>query len=247
MSSKHVHTKPIGESGPVSVSHTADGQTTIEWQKIKYPPEKKDQELAIATSFVCALNVAQVSEWSVAPLKEDDFDFELKNAEEERYLELQEIVIPGKKRGPPYAKGEQVIQVGKFAKTILSAITSKAVRYPSALLRPLDLLVYVTHWRFVPNVSVLQLVSDGIHESSHPFKKIYFLVRLDETEAHMVNLFPSRDLLVGLDRKKAESRSFVNVDPGSGEAFRDGDKVGVQFALSPQVAMTFLKNSQGGS
>jgi hypothetical protein len=157
MSSKHVHTKPIGESGPVRVSHSADGQTTIDWQKIEYPPEKKDQELAIATSFVSALNAAQGSEWSVTPLKEDDFDFELKNAGEERYLELQEIVIPGKKRGPPYAKGEQVIQPGKFAKTILSAITSKAIKYSSTLSRPLDLLVYATHWRFVPNRSVLPL------------------------------------------------------------------------------------------
>ena len=178
----------------------------------------------------------------MTPLKEDDFDFELKNAGEERYLELQEIVIPGKKRGPPYAKGEQVIQPGKFAKTILSAVTSKAVKYPSTLSRPLDLLVYVTHWRFLPNKSVLQLVSDGIHKSSHPFKNIYFLNRLNETETQTVNLFPSRDILEGFDRKEAESKALVNFDPASGEAFRDGDKVGVRFALSPQVAQTLLKS-----
>jgi hypothetical protein len=242
MSSKHVHKKPIGQSGPVRVSHDVDGTTTIEWQKIEYPPEKKDQELAVATSFVSALNATQASEWSLTPLKEDDFDFELNKAGGGRYLELQEVVIPGKKRGPPYAKGEQVIQPGKFAKTILSAITSKAIKYPSTLSRPLDLLIYTTHWRFVPNRSVLQLVSDGLHKSSHPFANVYFFNRLNETESQTVNLFPSKDLLEGFDRKEAESRAFVNFDPGSGEAFRDGDKVGVRFALSPQVVKTLGKS-----
>src|SRR5665213_107303 len=210
VSSKRVHKKPIGESGPVRVSHSADGDTTIEWQKIEYPAEKKDQELAIATSFVSAQNAAQGSEWNLNPLKEDDFDFEIKNANNERYLELQEIVIPGKKRGPPYATGEQVIQPGKFAKTILSAIASKAIKYPNTLSRPLDLLIYTTHWRFVPNKSVLQLVSDGIHKSSYPFSRIYFFNRLNETESQTVDLFPSRDLLEGFNRSEAESHAFVN-------------------------------------
>jgi len=242
VSSKPAHKKPIGESGPVRLSHNADGNTIIVWQKIEYPAEKKEQELAIATSFVSALNAAQGSNWHLTPLKENDFDFELKNARDDRYLELQEIVIPGKKRGPPYVKGEQVIQSGKFAKTIIAGITSKAIKYSNTLSRPLDLLVYVTHWRFVPNKSVLQLVSYGVHKSSHPFSNIYFFMRLNETESQTENLFPSRALLEGFNRNEAKSKAFLNFDPGSGESFRDGDKVGVRFALSPQVTKTLLES-----
>ena len=128
MNKKTAHRKPIGESGPVRVTHTADGETKIEWEKIEYPAEKSDQELAVAAAFVNSLNSEQKSDWKVAPLKENDFDFEIQNSDEKRYLELQEIVIPGKKRGSPYLAGEQVIDSAKFAKTITEKIASKAIR-----------------------------------------------------------------------------------------------------------------------
>jgi hypothetical protein len=158
-----------------------------------------------------------------------------------RYLELQEVIIPGKKRGPPYAKGEQTIEPAKFAKTIVSAINSKAIKYPPALEQPLDLLIYPTHWRFVPNPSVLQLVCDSLHKSSHPFSNIYFFNRLNENESQRVNLFPSKELLAGFNREEAEATAYVNFDPGSGEAFKDGDRVGVRFALTPTVTKKLIE------
>jgi hypothetical protein len=240
MTSKRVHSKPIGESGPVQVTHNA-GQTTIEWQKIEYPPEKKDQEQAVASSFIETLNASEDPKWALNALAEDDFDFEMSRGDEKRYLELQEVIIPGKKRGPPYAKGEQTIEPAKFAKTIVSAINSKAIKYPPALEQPLDLLIYPTHWRFVPNPSVLQLVCDSLHKSSHPFSNIYFFNRLNENESQRVNLFPSKELLAGFNREEAEATAYVNFDPGSGEAFKDGDRVGVRFALTPTVTKKLIE------
>jgi hypothetical protein len=108
VSGTRIHKKPIGESGPVRVTHSG-GQTQIDWQKIEYPPEKKEQELALAMSFVAALNAQQNSDWKLVRLDEDNFDFQLETGDEKRYLELPEIVIPGKKRGLPYASGEQAI------------------------------------------------------------------------------------------------------------------------------------------
>jgi hypothetical protein len=241
MTSNRVHSKPIGESGPVLVSHGADGQTTIEWQKLEYPPEKKDQEQIIANSFISSLNIAEDPKWVLTALTEDDFDFEMSRGDDKRYLELQEIVIPQKKAGPPYAEGEQAIEPAEFAETIVSGINSKAAKYPQALAQPLDLIVYTTHWRFVPNPSVLQLVCDSLHKSSHPFSNIYFFNRLNENESQRVNLFPSKELLMGFDREEAEAAAYVNFDPGSGEAFKDGDKVGVRFALSPMVTKKLNK------
>lgn len=94
MASRRVHTKPIGESGPVHVTHSADGQTTIEWRKLEYPPEKRDQEQAIANSFILSLNALEAPKWELRALHEDDFDFEMSRGNEKRYLELQEVIIP---------------------------------------------------------------------------------------------------------------------------------------------------------
>jgi hypothetical protein len=230
---KLAHKKPIGESGPVRVTHTADGETKIEWEKIEYPAEKSGQELAVATAFVDVLNGEQKSDWKVVPLKENDFDFEIQDADEKRYLELQEIVIPGKKRGSPYSPGEQVIDPAKFAKTITDKIASKAIRYPKAVGQPLDLLVYITHWRFLPNQTVLQLVAHELDKSVHPFTRVYFLARHDGSSGQSVTLFPNKDFIKGVSPKQLANNQYVNFDPASGVAVRDGDKVGVRFNLSP--------------
>src|SRR6516164_8190643 len=102
------HKKPIGEDGPIHVT-AAEGKVRAEWRKIEHPPEKQGQELATATSFVDALNGPKDFTWRLRQLAEDDFDFEIESESQKRYLELQEIIIPPKKRGPPYAPGEQVI------------------------------------------------------------------------------------------------------------------------------------------
>lgn len=159
MEERPAHRKPIGESGPVRITHAPDGETKIEWEKIEYPAEKAPQELVVASAFVNILSAEQKTHWQLVPLKENDFDLEIRAPKEERYLELQEIVIPGKKRGSPYASGEKTINAGKFAKTIIDKIASKAIRYSRSATKPLDLLVYITHWRFLPNQAVLQLVA----------------------------------------------------------------------------------------
>jgi hypothetical protein len=240
MSSTYIHRKPIGESGPVVVGHAA-GEPTVKCPKIDYEPEKSAQELAVAKSFVSVLNSERSSDWNVCPLTEDNFDFELVCAAERRYLELQEIVIPGKKRGSPYARGEQVIRSEKLADTILSEIRKKAVKYPSNLSQPLDLLVYGTHWRFLPNKTVLQLVAYGLGATTHPFSKGHFFTRLNPTEGRIVSLFPSSDLIQRFDPRTARGNRYINFDPGSGVPFRDGDKIGVRLNLSPDAVQKFLR------
>jgi hypothetical protein len=230
---KPVHKKPIGDSGPVRVTHTPGGETKINWQKIEYPAEKSAQESDVATAFVSNLNKRDSSDWKVTALDENNFDFEMQNGDEKRYLELQEIIIPGKKRGSPYAPGEQVIEPAKFARTIVGNIKSKALRYSKSQTQPLDLLVYVTHWRFLPNKAVLQLVAHELDKGDHPFSNIHFFTRHDVSSGDSVTLFPNKDLIKGVVPNQVEENHYVNFDPGSGIAINDGDKVGVRFNLSP--------------
>ena len=237
---KPIHRKPIGEDGPVRVTHTADGETKIEWKKIEYPAEKPAQEAEIASAFVTIFNQEHNTAWQVTRLAENNFDFEMQSGGEKRYLELREIVIPGKKRGPPYAPGEQVIEPAKFAKTINAAVNSKALRYPKTRAQPLDLLIYVTHWRFRPNKAVLQLVAHELDEGAHPFSRVHFLSRHDGSSGQVVTLYPNKDLIKGLIPGQLAQKRYVNFDPGSGVPIRDGDEVGTRFNLSPATTKKFM-------
>jgi hypothetical protein len=186
-------------------------------------------------SFVAALNAQQNSDWKLVQLNEDIFDFQLETGDEKRYLELQEIVIPGKKRGPPYAPEEQVIHSPKFAKTFLAEITSKAIRYSAALSQPLHLLVYTTHWRFLPNEVVLKLVARALEATMFPFDRIYFFTRHDVATGRFVLLFPNKDLIKDFSPQQFKDHRYVNFDLGSGVAVAEGDQVGVRFNLSPDA------------
>jgi hypothetical protein len=229
---KRPHKKPIGEDGPIRVS-APQGKAEIEWRKFEHPPEKHEQETVIATAFVNALNQTEKPPFGLSRLEEDDFDFELQSDDAKRYLELQENLLPGKKRGPPYTAGEQVIDEQKFAKTMLSAIQSKAWKYPRGLRQPLDLLMYHTHWRFRPNDAVLKLVAHGLKDQNLPFARVYYFQRLGTEEGGdiVTKLFPDASILNGF-RLGDPTSKYANFDPAAARLFNEGGKVGVKFNLS---------------
>jgi hypothetical protein len=70
--SKRPHNKPIGEDEPLRIS-APEGHTRIEWRKIEHPAEKREQETAIATAFVDALNDTERSAFRLSHLEEDNF------------------------------------------------------------------------------------------------------------------------------------------------------------------------------
>jgi hypothetical protein len=226
-----LHRKPIGEDGPVRIQN-ADGHVRAEWRKIEHPLEKREQEIGIASAFTEALNANDNSRWSLVSLDEDDFDFELRAGESWRYLELQEIVIPGKKRGSPYASGEQVIHSGKFANTIVERIRAKALRYPRQMARPLDLLVYTTHWRFRPNDVVLKLIAHELSNLEHPFAKIYFFYRLDAPSGTVTTLCPNTELAKGFNRQQAKETRYMNFDPAQFQLVEEDGNVQLKYQLS---------------
>jgi hypothetical protein len=173
------------------------------------------------------------------PLAENDFDFEIHSDEQKRYLELQEIIIPGKKRGSPYTPGEQVINPAKFARTITEIIASKGLHYARRLTQPLDLLVYVTHWRFLPSIPVLQLVAYELRKSGHPYWKIYYFARHDSSSGHTSILYPNTEIIAGIVPDQLAQRTYVNFDPGSAAPFKDGNKIGVRLNLTPDAMKKF--------
>ncbi len=239
MSDKRIHKKPVGDSGPVQVMNV-DGNPVVTWKRIDYPAEKSAQEMVIARLFVGTLNATEMTNWSVKQLAEDDFDFIMSDrTKEERYLELQEIVIPPKKRGSPYVERDQVIISRRFANTILSEIDKKISKYPKAVNQAFDLLIYNTHWRFQTNQVVLKLLAYSLKSKRHPFSCVYLYTRLDEGSGNLERIFPNDEILRGFDPVAAKKDRYVNFDPAAGQPFKQGNSIGVYLPLSPENLRRF--------
>jgi hypothetical protein len=231
------HKRPTGESGPICITHV-HGEPVVTWEKIQFSEKKPEQEAIIAAAFVKVLNSREGTAWALEQLEENDFDFLLKQVgAAPRILELQEIVIPPPKRGAPYTSTDQVIQSGKFADTIASGILRKAAKYgrPNPE-RPLELLIYNTHWRFLPNRAVLQLVAHDLKLRPHPFAQVHCLSMHNQRDATLETLFPTATLLNSFDHAKARATRYANLDPARSHPIKNADgSIGVGMDLGPDA------------
>jgi len=239
------HQKPVGEQGPLVVGRV-EGEiqaSYVTWLKIKFPNDKESQQKLIATVFLDALGASEGNVWNCEALREDDFDFSITCNAERRYLELQEIVIPPKKRGNPYIDREQVVQSGKFADTIWSNILQK--QYPTRLELPLDLLIYTTHWRFLPNQIVRQLVASMLKSHSHPFARVYEFSMLSEGKGRFETLYPNDQLLLGLNEAAARTVRYANLDQAQARQTGGPDgSIGARIDLTPSTVKRLFGNER---
>jgi hypothetical protein len=237
---KRPHKKPIGDLGPVRVTNAA-GEPIVQWMEIDLPTEKMDQETAIARAFCEALNAREETHWSIEHLPENDFDCLMTREREKRYLELQEIVIPPKKRGSPYRDREQVIYCEKFADTIVSEMRQKISKYTKSPGPSLDLLLYITHWRFQLNAVVYKLLGHYLKHNTHRFAHVFAFTMLDEQARHIEKIFPNDEALQGFDPATAKKHWYANLDPGNAQPFKDGGRIGVRLPVSPETLRKLRK------
>lgn len=233
--SKKKHRKPIGETGPLRVENSA-GSPLVSWEKIKFPEDKATQEMLIASAFLKELNAIEPTPWQIRQLDENDFDFEITNGTETKYLELQEIIIPPAKRGTPYASKDQLIESGKFSKTILSSIGMKAGKYN----QPVDLLVYNTHWRFLPTDNVRRLVAHGLAQSAQPFSRVFMFSIIQEGVGILALVYPNPQFIEGFDPRTVKDNRYVNFDPAQAQPIKNEDgSIGVRHMVDPQTWKRF--------
>lgn len=234
------HEKPIGETGRIRAAHSR-GEPIVTWEPIQFPAEKREQELVIASAFANQLSLNDGVNWTADQLHENDFDFHLHSNTESRYLELLELVIPSPKRGKPYASREQVIQSKKFAATIIDKIRKKSIKYPVTMARELDLLVYVTHWRFWTSEMVRQIVAHHLTQDTHPFARVLEFSIFDEQSGVIQVLFPNDNLVRRFNPLSAVAHRYVNFDPAKRQPIKNQDgSVGVGFYLSRETVKKFL-------
>lgn len=239
------HRKPIGETGPIQVTNTS-GDPLVTWLTVQFPDDKAAQEMVIASTFVKELNSKENAHWTVEQLEENNFDFAMHSSEGRRYLELQEIVIPPAKRGSPYSSRQQVIRAGKFADTIVTAIGRKAAKYPRSQATSLDLLLYATHWRFLPSQSVTKLIAHHLRNVSHPFANVWQLTLSEQGTGSIERLFPNEQLLNGFSPMEAKIRRYVNIDPATRYTVKRTDgSIGVGFTLNSEATRKLLRQWRG--
>jgi hypothetical protein len=218
-------TKPIGENGPLRFQI---GQNpTLTWNKINYPATKEEQEALIAGAF--AKQRCPAAPYQLTQLPQDDFDFSLEHAGCKVYLELIEITFPGKKRGSPYADAEQKIHSGKSSKTIIEAFQRK--RYSKGEY-PIILIMYFTHWRFMPGENVKALLKHFLATDNHPYSEVILYMPITAEEGVEEKLFPVQVAKLSEPAiTAAREVIYFNFDPSRAQLAQQGPTVGVQFKV----------------
>lgn len=215
-----IHRKPTGEIGPLSI-RTAG----VNWDKIRFPDEKISQEAKITSLFVTAMERSEDGlRLQVESLPEADHDARLIADGEEIDLQLKEIVIRPK-RGNPYQSKTRRYDAGRFSDHLIEKIKQK--RYASGG-RPLWLLLYPTHWAFVPAPSVEFLLHNYFRSGSSPYDRVFLMHLLTTDHAELTGLYPTvtgqraQSILAFRDEVTARAQDFVSADPSTAASIPAG-------------------------
>jgi hypothetical protein len=207
-----IHKKPIGDIGAVSV-----GRLGVNWDKIRFPDDKVSLEAKITSLFIPAIERTDGTQFQVRSLPEADNDARLVAGEDQVDLQLKEIVF-AKKKGSPYRQQERRYDSGYFADQVIATIEREKYGINE---RPLWLLIYATHWAFVPAPPVEFLLHKYFAERQHPYERVFVMHLLTEEHGELTGLYPQ---IVGQradaikawpDEATARAQSFILVDPGS--------------------------------
>lgn len=211
--------KRTGKIGPIRVSRTSDG-AGLSWNTVDFSSRKEEIELLVVKLFSEALQRAGVRPFTYRQNEQSDFDFTLQFAETKTYLELREIHyfdIEGggvAATGSPYESRRTVISDFAYAMQIVRAVHRKSYKYGSARKIPIDLLLYITHWRFSPSELVIRLAQHFLLEAPPIFSHVFFVRIRDDAEAEPRVLFPSINPLEGRAPEEFVNSEYIKMDPG---------------------------------
>jgi hypothetical protein len=116
---------------------------------------------------------------------ENDFDFTLETTSGRQYLDLVEVVLAG-----GYEGASNAIEVGSFADQLWALVKKKSQKYGVPRRHRVHLLLYSTHWKFLPSDSVIDLLSLYCARKIHSFISIAIVVPIDHNTAQLWRVFP---------------------------------------------------------
>lgn len=212
--------KPTGQIGNISFCQAT--HPTIEWKLIHFSECKDQIEEKIIDYFVTAGTAAGFKILEVTQNIENDIDFSLTLPGGNIDLELSEIVY-SIESGNPYQSRSNQINCVEFSRQIINLITKKSSKYSKNNIRPIDLLLYITHWAFLPNELVIRLAQHELNSIEHIFENVFLLIPLDQKNANLRPLYPSENPLEGRSSEEFQDSTYVNVDPENVSFIKNGE------------------------
>jgi hypothetical protein len=206
-----IHKKPTGDIGAVCV-----GGAGVNWDKIRFPDDKVSQEAKITSLFIQAIERTDGMKFQVRILPEADHDARLIAGKHEVDLQLMEIVFASKK-GSPYRSQKRHYDAGYFVDQVIAAIRRKKYAING---RPLWLLLYPTHWAFVPEPSVEFLLHKYFAERQPSYERVFVMHILTDEHGELTELYPKiagqrSDAIKDYpDAATARAQLFVLANPG---------------------------------
>jgi len=171
--------KTSGEIGPTRVTVTPEGETA-EIVHTELPLDKEGLEQFFGSRFVTTFNETRPlgPNVEITNLKQNDtsdLDFKITCAAAD-YMELAEL----NPRSEPFGRSalrDGKLNVYEYAKWIFHRlIKKKALSYGPAVASRTMLLVYATHWQFVPSERVIECIQSHIQVHGCTFAAVFVLM-----------------------------------------------------------------------
>jgi hypothetical protein len=199
-----------------------------EVQPIVLPNDKEAIEADIVRIFSKNINDPFFKFTNAQQNKPDDFDFTIQTDHGPCYLELAEFAPLSGARGG-YESAPNEYGVGDMADKILSVISKKAEHYAGYKKRDLVLLVYITHFAFLPSESVITVVRHELLKMQLPFERVYFFLSIDGETGVVWKLRPSPIEVLGANMTALRLNKITNFDPRNAIS----ENGGIRFQVNP--------------
>ncbi len=204
--------KPTGNEGSNRIEVKQDGSAELSFERVSLGADKADIERNIMARFGTAMAALGAS-FTWAQNGENDLDFTLTFEDGALIdMDLTELILPAPK-GAPFDQPNRVRKFGIVADAIEELVRRKDAHYPPSG-RPKQLLVYTTHWPFMPTWQVLRLVQAAfLRIPPKALESVFFLYNVGEGDCP-VPLHPAvPDLVATFNVDGARDLEFVRLDP----------------------------------
>lgn len=199
------HNKPTGNIGPNKV-FLENGNYKLSWDKVIFPTVKEDIELYYCQKFAEQIIKAGGEIYAIKQNEENHFDFTLELPGGKVYMDLAEVIITDYK-GNPYSTEQIKISYSEYLDSTLNIVIKKSKNYQSKSTTPIYLLLYCTHWRFIPNDEIIYLLQYYLINKKSCFENIFLYIPIDDIDGHLHVLYP------------ADNLKFKNITPESAETY----------------------------
>jgi hypothetical protein len=208
--------KPKGKKGTFKVS--LDGAAAKGgFEPIVYPENKDDIEKFVVNLWLAETRKAGGTVLNVIQNPEDDLDFTLKLPSGVIKLELVELIYSDV-GGNPYEADEFWIESFELAEKIVALVDKKSEHYGGRQpTRPIHLLLYITHWQFLPSEVAIRLAQHFLHLKKPIFENIFFLSPVRASNGSVRVLYPSKEPLEGRHPTEFIDHRYLNLNPSKFE------------------------------